>query len=51
MEVIGHNLAAMDPSALTRPLRASDLVAPAEVPAEPEPEPEPERKGRHRQAD
>jgi serine/threonine protein kinase len=41
LEVIGHNIAAIDPEALTRPLRASDLVV----------KPEPERKGRHRQAD
>ncbi len=47
LEVIGHNLAASDPSALTRPLRASDLISATGTAAEPEPQ----RKGRHRQAE
>jgi hypothetical protein len=51
LEVIGHNIAATDPEALTRPLRASDLIP---APAEPERggnPAEPKRGGRHRQAD
>jgi serine/threonine protein kinase len=51
LEVIGHNIATTDPEAMTRPLRASDLVP---APAEPERgsnPAEPERGGRHRQAD